>query len=278
MQSNRVKETTTTTGTGSLTLAGAATNFQSFNTAFGTDTWFRYWIVDDTNNVWESGIGYLSASTTLVRTTVLDNSSNTTSALSLSSGTKDVFCAPAENGLSPTMTKQAAQGSQILGSPNWCNFSSVTVTTDRVYYIPYYCGYEGQIDSLICQVSAAAGTLLRLGLYEVDNDGDPGGIILESGDLSPGTTGTKTYSFTAQYIKAGWYYMAICSNGATDFRAVNRAAGSYFDLTGCDAVNFRPGGFLYEANGGSWTTLPATASASLTLLHDNAPIVALGTT
>ena len=86
---DRVKDTSTTTGTGSLSLSGTApTGYQSFNTAFGTGVYFNY--VIEGGSEWETGIGHLSASTTLVRDTIL-SSSNSNSAVSFSAGTKNVF-------------------------------------------------------------------------------------------------------------------------------------------------------------------------------------------
>ena len=89
---DRVKETTTTTGTGTVTLLGASTGFQSFAIIGNTNTTY-YTIAGQTGNEWEVGIGtYTSSGTTLARTTVLSNSSGTQpSALSFSAGTKDVF-------------------------------------------------------------------------------------------------------------------------------------------------------------------------------------------
>lgn len=87
---DRVKETTTTTGTGDITLAGAATGYVSFNTAIGQNIFFYYCIAQQTPGEWEVGLGYLSGSTTLVRTTITA-SSNSGAAVSFSSGTKDVF-------------------------------------------------------------------------------------------------------------------------------------------------------------------------------------------
>lgn len=88
---DRVKDTTTTTGTGSLTLSGTApTGYESFNTAFGTNTYF-YYCISSTGAEWEVGIGYLSTSTTLVRDSIVA-SSNSDAVVSLSAGTKDVFC------------------------------------------------------------------------------------------------------------------------------------------------------------------------------------------
>ena len=87
---DRVKETSTTTGTGDITLAGAASQFQSFNTAFGTGVLFYYAIVGQSGTEWETGEGYLSGSTTLVRAKVYE-SSNSNALVNFSAGTKDVF-------------------------------------------------------------------------------------------------------------------------------------------------------------------------------------------
>jgi hypothetical protein len=95
---DRVKETTTTAGTGTITLDGATTGFQSFAVVGNGNTTF-YSIVAQVGNEWEVGIGtYTSAGTLLARTTVLSNSAGTQpTALTFSAGTKDVFVSyPAE--------------------------------------------------------------------------------------------------------------------------------------------------------------------------------------
>ena len=88
---DRVKETSTTTGTGDFTLAGAVTDFESFNSGIGTGNTTYYAIVNPGQNEWEVGLGTLSASTTLQRTTII-SSSNSDAAVTFTSGTKDVFC------------------------------------------------------------------------------------------------------------------------------------------------------------------------------------------
>lgn len=89
---DRVRDTTSTTGTGDLTLSGSApTGFQDFNAAFGTGVYFQYALSGTSSDAeWEVGIGYLSASTTLVRETVLD-SSNAGELVNITAA-KDVFC------------------------------------------------------------------------------------------------------------------------------------------------------------------------------------------
>ena len=87
---DRVKETSTMTGTGTLTLAGAATGFQSF-AAIGDGNTTFYTIALVSSNEWEVGIGtYTSSGTTLSRDTIL-SSSNSGNAVDFSAGTKDVF-------------------------------------------------------------------------------------------------------------------------------------------------------------------------------------------
>ncbi len=87
---DRVKETTTTTGTSNLELAGAASGFQSFVSGIGTTNTTYYGLID-ANGAWEIGIGTVTDASpdTLSRTTIL--ASSTGAKLSLSSGTHTVF-------------------------------------------------------------------------------------------------------------------------------------------------------------------------------------------
>lgn len=91
---DRVKETTTTTSTGSYTLAGAAVGYQSFSVIGNGNTTY-YCVTNGTD--WEVGIGtYTASGTTLSRDTILE-SSNSGSAVNWGSGSKDVFVTyPAE--------------------------------------------------------------------------------------------------------------------------------------------------------------------------------------
>ena len=93
---DRVQETTTTTGTGTLTLGGAVLGFQTF-AIIGDGNATYYAIVDPTTGEWEVGIGtYTASGTTLSRTTVFE-SSNSGSLVNFAAGTKNVFCTyPAE--------------------------------------------------------------------------------------------------------------------------------------------------------------------------------------
>jgi hypothetical protein len=88
---DRVQETSTTVGTGTLTLGGAVLGFQSF-AAIGNGNTTYYAISDPITGDWEVGIGtYTSSGTTLSRDTVLSSSSSG-SLIPFAAGTKNVFC------------------------------------------------------------------------------------------------------------------------------------------------------------------------------------------
>jgi hypothetical protein len=88
----RVKETTTTTGTGALSLGGAPTGFETFAAGIGNSNTTYYAIFHATADEFEVGLGTLDGdSSDLTRTTVYA-SSNSDSAVNFSSGTKTVFC------------------------------------------------------------------------------------------------------------------------------------------------------------------------------------------
>jgi hypothetical protein len=87
---DRVKETSTTTGTGSFTLAGAVTGFETFSSAIGNTNTTYYAIVNTTDGEFEVGLGTVGAGT-LSRDTII-SSSNSDAAVNFAAGTKNVFC------------------------------------------------------------------------------------------------------------------------------------------------------------------------------------------
>ena len=90
---DRVKETSTTTGTGTLNLAGASVGFVTFVAGIGNSNTTYYAIHEQGTASFEIGIGTVTDATpdTLARTTVLNNSLGTTAKINFS-GTLDVFC------------------------------------------------------------------------------------------------------------------------------------------------------------------------------------------
>jgi hypothetical protein len=91
---DRVRETSTTSGTGTLNLAGAVTGFQTFVAGIGNSNTTYYAIFEEGTNLFEIGLGTVTdaAPDTLARDTVLSNSSGNTSKITFSGGTLSVFC------------------------------------------------------------------------------------------------------------------------------------------------------------------------------------------
>jgi hypothetical protein len=117
MFADRVKETSTTTGTGTLDLAGAATNFITFVAGIGTGNRCYYAIVHQTLAEWEVGIGTITdaATDTLSRTTILA-SSNAGALVNFSAGTKDVFNTISADDVELAMTSTSPRSNLIIPS------------------------------------------------------------------------------------------------------------------------------------------------------------------
>ena len=91
---DRVKETTTTTGQGTISLGGAATGFETFVTGVGDTNTTYYIIAHESDGTWEIGIGTVADASpdTLARTTVIDTSAGNTTKIDFAAGSKTVFC------------------------------------------------------------------------------------------------------------------------------------------------------------------------------------------
>ena len=138
---DRVQETSTTTGTGTLNLAGAVDGFQTFVAGVGDDNTTYYAITDGNGTAWEVGIGTVTDASpdTLSRTTVL--ASSTGSKISLSSGTHKVFVTyPADkavfkdaNGFVGIGTASPSYKLDVFGHDAWVQSSGVRIGASGLY-------------------------------------------------------------------------------------------------------------------------------------------------
>lgn len=138
---DRVKSSTTTTGTGTITLGAAALGFQAFSVIGDGNTTY-YTITDTVNGTWEVGIGtYTASGTTLSRDTVLD-SSNAGALVNFAAGSKDVFVAyPAERAVIGGMgyvenSATISQSSTINAGNNAVSAGPVTINSGITVTVP----------------------------------------------------------------------------------------------------------------------------------------------
>jgi hypothetical protein len=123
---DRVKESTATTGQGTVTLAGAAVGFRSFTAAFGNGVSVYYVIAGGAE--WEVGIGTTGAGT-LSRDTVIGSSAGGTTKVTFSAGTKDVFCSvPASRLVLTDNLASANTANAVVQRDGSGNFAAGTIT------------------------------------------------------------------------------------------------------------------------------------------------------
>ena len=131
---DRVKDSSTTTGTGTFTISGtAATGYQTFNSGIGVGNTCYYCIAGQAGSTdpteWEVGLGTLATATTITRSAgnVLSGSSGAGTLVNFSAGTKDVFVtSPALWATSPSFTGTVGVASQLnlTNASNWNLYAS----------------------------------------------------------------------------------------------------------------------------------------------------------
>ena len=199
---DRVKETTTTTGTGAVALGGAVTGFETFAAGIGNSNTTYYAIVHQTANEFEVGLGTLDGdSSDLTRTTVI-SSANSDSAVDFAAGTKDVFCTiPASKLIFEDANNDATVGRNL------------TVTGDLTI--------SG--DDLTMATNTSGATLIA--------DGSNFNPVVISGDVSIATNGAASLA-AAQ--------TNITSILATDVK-IGEDDQTKIDFETADTINFYAG-------------------------------------
>jgi len=229
VQADRVQETTTTTGTGTVTLAGAVTGFRTFASQMSTSDTCYYAIVDTATGAWETGIGTLASSTTLARTTLLDSS--TGSAISFAAGTKQVMMTmPAE---APNFYIGTNGGQQIVIFAGAGNHGMEIGRTDGVASTPYFDFHSS---------STAADYDFRMINTGTATPGTNGGGYMEwLGKLIQLTAPTGQYpALTLKSSNSSGYYPAFFNftrTGLADVATPDNASIGTFRFDGRDAAN-----------------------------------------
>ena len=212
---DRVKETSTTTGTGTLSLAGAVSGFQTFVAGIANSNTTFYCIVNDSGTEFEIGIGTVTDASpdTLSRDTILE-SSNSDSAVNFSSGTKTVFCTlPASKAVfedasgNVTMPADLSVGDDLTVLGGVIDFKS---NSGSPASLKMYCeSSNAHFQTLQPQPhSASAANTLRL-----PNSGDSGTQDLVAVDITQTLTNKTLTTPTINGATIGSANLATASDG-----------------------------------------------------------------
>lgn len=282
MFGSAIKETTTSTGTGNLTLAGAASGFRTINSEFSNDItdagiYFNYHVFDAARAEWEAGIGHLSASGTLVRDYV-ERSSNADAAVNFAAGTKTIIASPIGSGLMsqlPPLAAAITASNSRLIRPDYTGGVSNGVfgaaSSPTLWFSPYWHRHRSPIAALAFQVGVAGTASARavMGIYTAKHDGNPGRLIVQAPEFTAlTTTGIKHSVLSAQkYLPSGLYWLCFGANEGGSFAQWGHYQMQPWSLMGGpqDGVN----NIIYDCEAGlrqtGWTysaTLPASVSVT----------------
>ena len=118
IKADRVKESSTIVGTGTISLLGSNTGFRTFASQMSVGDTCSYVIANTTGSEWEVGIATYSSANTLTRTTV-QSSTNANTVVNFSAGMKDVFISPTAQSVIDynPITHQISNADSIVASP-----------------------------------------------------------------------------------------------------------------------------------------------------------------
>lgn len=210
---DRVQETSTTSGTGTLTLNGAVNGFQSFANGVGNGNTCYYTIYDTVAYTWEVGVGtYTTSGSTLTRTTVLSNSSHTTSLINFAGNLMNVWVDyPAEKAVIQDTNGNISYNNSSPGYTAVTTTGGTTTLTAASTYVQNFKGTLTQTVKLPDETTIPAGTA-----FIIDNDSTGNVTVQDSGGntLAVGVTGAAGYFYSTSNSAAtgGWAGYAFMPN------------------------------------------------------------------
>ena len=286
---DRVKETTTTAGTGTVTLAGAAAGFQSF-AAVGNGNQTFYAIVDSATGDWEVGVGtYTSSGTTLSRTTVV-SSSNAGSLVPFGGGSKDVFVTyPSSRAVYLDAAGSAVTTLDIgtLGTST-ANITTANITAGTITTPPtnntdiVNKQYADAIASGI-HFHEAVGYATTAALPAATYNNGTGGVNATLTANANGALTVDGYTFTSPADNGTRILIKNQSNGAengvyTLTQAGNSSPGAPFILTRSSDMDSVGTGVDQIDEGDFFLVTSGTANANTAWVQQTPPPITIGTT
>lgn len=278
MLGNWIKQTTTTTGTGNLTLS-AVSGYPTALSQFAVGEQMSYVILDDATGLpIEGGIGSINVSGNLVREIVRRTYSGgsytgaSPTAVSLPAGTKSVICAASS--LSSLAARPGTWANSVkgYGDANAITASgTITLVADRAYAIPFMAAVDSEIDAIAFRVTTAgaAGKLAKAAIFSVGNDGLPGVKLAESGTIAIDATGLKLATFS-RFSPPPTYFACLLSDGAPIITA-SPAGINCGQTMGVDGGMAMTSG-IYHA-GATSLTFPAPWTPTALLFNGQRPLL-----
>jgi len=292
---DRVKESSNTSGTGTIVLAGAQTGYQSFAVVGNGNTTY-YTIADQQGSNWEVGIGtYYSGNVSLARTTILA-SSNANAAVSFGSNTKDVFITyPAEKSVNQDATGNVTV-SQFLTANNFVSVGNTAVSSNAGAFSLGALSYSDT--GIFASYANTANTYVQIIAQNLSNGtnastdfvvtNDTGTAYADFGITSSKYTGSGALSAAnVAYIYAGAADLVVGTATANSIHfVVNNSAVDAFTINASGALaanaSYGTAGQVLTSQGNAaaptWSTSSgALATGNNSVLLNNTYITSNGT-
>lgn len=278
MSANNIAETSTSTGAGDFTLAGAivdAANYvygATFNSFYGVNHVFPYRI-EDTNSNWELGEGYLSAASTLVRLNVFNNSLGTTAKINFPVGAKRVY----------VPTDARAFGSRMLNKVNYSLTGQSTgvrgaaaLVASTMYVTPTLITAPCKLTQIAYTVTSpgGAGKTMRVGIYNLTKQPDTGNsfdtifpLMIDLGTVDVSSSSVKSINVDLK-LGQGVYGFAVISDGTPSLMT---ASTNLIDLgLSPNTYQSQPLSLWSVSNAAYFTALPSSTPNAMSAIM-NAP-------
>lgn len=265
MLGNWIRQTTTTTGTGNLTLA-TVTGYAAFTDYFAASERFEYAILDDaTGAPIETGLGYLNSGALVrevIETTIVSGTVDRSnpSAVNLGAGTKRVICTGTASSLL-TSAPLAWTGATYKGYGD-CHLMPSAATgalvADQAYVVPFERAVAADIDAVLIRVTTAgaAGRLARAAVFAYAANGGPGAVLATSSSELVDSTGIKALTFS-RFTPPGRFFVGLVSDGTPTLQTY--AGGTLASFSFGFSGTLTPHAF-FTHSGATGLTFPTTWS------------------
>jgi len=211
---DRVRETATTTGTGTLTLLGAVAGYRTFSASVGSTYDCYYAIVGRGTGEWEVGIGRNAGGNTLTRVTVLA-SSNSNALVSFSAGTKDVYSTAPAHALGAYVAATVPTVSSTgIGSTGTCVLLSGCSNSDNSGTIELTFNGTGIAASGALTVTFASERSVYPNVIVMPEQGGGGGAAVWS-QVAPGAQVPQVTQIATTSFQYTWQMNAAPAAGST---------------------------------------------------------------